>query len=69
MTNSIAALFVAFFNLGATLYYLYMIYVTVGQALWGGMISTISVAEMMQVNDDINDTWIYLNFNDFFSSF
>jgi len=68
MVSSLKALAVAFFALGATLYYMYMIYAVIGMRLFGGEININTIQELAETNDNIDTMWVYLNFNDFFSS-
>lgn len=43
MIAALRALAVPFFNLGVTLYYVYMVYATFGVRWYGGLISTLNI--------------------------
>jgi len=51
------------------LYSLYLIYASVGLEVFGGMINQESITELMvKYPDDIDESWLYLNFNDYIMS-
>lgn len=47
-----------------TLYSLYLIYASIGQIFFGGLINTESITTFK----DVEESWVYLNFNDFIMS-
>jgi len=48
------------------LYSLYLIYASIGVEFFGGMINQESVTALIEeYGDDIDESWLYLNFNDY----
>jgi len=67
--RTIRALIKPFFNFSITLYSLYLIYASVGLEFFGGKINTDEINKLMlEFPDDIDESWIYLNFNDYVMS-
>jgi len=56
------------FNFAVTLYSLYLIFASIGLEFMGGRISVDVVAQLQQLDSEVSDTWVYLNFNDFVMS-
>ena len=63
--RTISALLKPFFNFSVALYSLYMIYASIGLEVFGGKISQTSIVELMAKDDDVDESWLYLNFNDY----
>ena len=66
--RTLRALMKPFFNFGATLYSLYLIYASMGLEFFGGKINRQFMQEMADKGFDFEDSWVYLNFNDFIMS-
>ena len=66
--GSLSALAIPAAQLTVTLYYLYMIYGTLGCIWFGGKINEVSINEWAIENPDIDPNWVFLNFNDFGSA-
>jgi hypothetical protein len=68
--SSLSALAVPAMQLSITLYYLYMIYGTLGVIWFGGKISEadIIVWNAEDPSPDLDTEWVFLNFNDFGSA-
>ena len=66
--RTLRALMKPFFNFGATLYSLYLIYASIGLEFFGGKINQEFVQKCIDEGYDVDASWVYLNFNDFVMS-
>jgi hypothetical protein len=68
--SSLSALAVPAMQLSITLYYLYMIYGTLGVIWFGGKISEEDIIAWNAEDPslDLDTEWVFLNFNDFGSA-
>jgi hypothetical protein len=67
LTKALTVLSGPFFALSITLWYVYMIYASVGVVWFGGKVTMENYALLEALEPDIegNDYWQYLNFNDY----
>ena len=66
--RTIRALVRPFFNFSVTLYSLYLIYASIGLEFFGGKINSVEVNRLIDAGNDIDESWLYLNFNDYIMS-
>ena len=65
MMRALQALSVPFFNLGVSMYFIYMLFAIIAVRWLGGRISTANINELVALDDNINSLWIWLNMNDY----
>ena len=65
MMRSLQALAVPFLSLGVTLYYVYMIWATMGVSFFGGKINELTIDGLIVINDDYSRDWVWLGCNDY----
>ena len=67
--RTISALVRPFFNFSVTLYSLFLIYASIGLEFFGGKVNVAEIDELTASHpDDVDDSWLYLNFNDYVMS-
>ena len=67
--RTIRALVRPFFNFSVTLYSLYLIYACIGLEFFGGKVNVTEINQLVaDYENDIDESWLYLNFNDYVMS-
>jgi hypothetical protein len=68
LVRAMRALIKPSLNLVLTLYFIYMMYGTLGVRFFGGKISTANIPALQKTYDFIEPDWVYMNYNDFGSA-
>lgn len=67
--RTLSALLRPFFNFSVTLYSLYLIFASIGLEFFGGMLSASEIQALAaDESTGVDETWLYLNFNDYVMS-